>query len=120
MFDNPAMLVQKNVPLQPFNSFHIVAKAQALVCIRSESDVLALLADPEWAASPRLVLGGGSNIVLTGDVKALVLKVALSDRLQVVAEYEPREPVASAKKDRLFERPVFLLSSPRSGSTWST
>jgi hypothetical protein len=51
-------------------------------------------------------------------IQALVLKVALSDRLQVVAEYEPREPAASAsKQDRLFDRPVFLLSSPRSGST---
>lgn len=55
-------------------------------------------------------------------IQALVLKVALSDRLQVVAEYEPREPAAApaaaaAKKDRLFDRPVFLLSSPRSGST---
>jgi len=52
-------------------------------------------------------------------IEALVLKVALSDRQQVVAEYEPREPVAtvSDKADRVFDRPVFLLSSPRSGST---
>ena len=28
-------------------------------------------------------------------IQALVLKVALSDRLQVVAEYEPREPAAA-------------------------
>lgn len=80
MFDNPAMLVQKNVPLQPFNTFHIVAKAHALVRISSEADVRALLADPELAASPKFVLGGGSNIVLTGDVKALVLKVEVMGR----------------------------------------
>ena len=35
----------------------------------------ALLADPAWGDSPKFVLGGGSNIVLTGDVKPLVLKV---------------------------------------------
>jgi UDP-N-acetylmuramate dehydrogenase len=80
MFDNPAMLVQKNVPLQPFNTFHIVAKAHALVRIRGEADVQALLANPKWAASPKFVLGGGSNIVLTGDVKALVLKVEVMGR----------------------------------------
>ncbi len=80
MFDNPAMLVQKNVPLQPFNTFHIVAKAHALVRISGESDVQALLADPKWAASPKFVLGGGSNIVLTGDVKPLVLKVEVMGR----------------------------------------
>jgi len=80
MFANPAMLVQKNVPLQPFNTFHIVAKAHALVRIRGEADLQALLADPKWAASPKFVLGGGSNIVLTGDVKALVLKVEVMGR----------------------------------------
>ena len=71
------MLVEKNVPLQPFNTFHIVAKAQTLVRIASEADVLALLADPQWAAQPKFVLGGGSNVVLTGDVKPVVLKVEI-------------------------------------------
>ncbi|MBE0473817.1 UDP-N-acetylmuramate dehydrogenase [Rhodoferax sp.] len=69
------MLVEKNVPLQPFNTFHIVAKAHALVRIHDESDVRALLADPKWAGKSKFVLGGGSNIVLTGNVKPLVLKV---------------------------------------------
>jgi UDP-N-acetylmuramate dehydrogenase len=80
MFDNPAMLVQKNVSLQPFNTFHIVAKAHELVRISGESDVQALLAAPKWAAARKFVLGGGSNIVLTGDVKALVLKVEVMGR----------------------------------------
>ena len=71
------MLVEKNVPLQPFNTFHIVAKAQTLVRIASEAEVLALLANPEYAAQPKFVLGGGSNVVLTGDVKPVVLKVEI-------------------------------------------
>jgi UDP-N-acetylmuramate dehydrogenase len=74
------MLVQKNVPLQAFNTFHIVAKAHALVHIRDESDVKAVLADPVWANEPKFVLGGGSNIVFTGDVKPLVLKTELMGR----------------------------------------
>jgi len=74
------MLVQKNVPLQAFNTFHIVAKAQALACIRGESDVQDLLSDPNWSAAPKFVWGGGSNIVLTGDVKPLVLKVEIVGR----------------------------------------
>ena len=71
------MLVEKNVPLQPFNTFHIVAKAHALVRISREQDLQAVLADPELSALPKFVLGGGSNIVLTGDVKPLVLKVEI-------------------------------------------
>lgn len=67
-------------------------------------------------------------------IQALVLRVALSDRQQVASAYEPREvdasspaagaaaPVAGAPavhgaRDRLFDRPVFVLSPPRSGST---
>ena len=80
MVDNPAMLVEKNVPLQAFNTFHIVAKAHTLVRIAGKSDVHELLADPEWGAAPKFVLGGGSNIVLTGDVKPLVLKVEIMGR----------------------------------------
>ncbi|MDB5889506.1 MAG: UDP-N-acetylmuramate dehydrogenase, partial [Polaromonas sp.] len=71
------MLVEKNVPLQPFNTFGIVAKALTLVRLRSDADIDSLLADPELAAAPKLVLGGGSNIVITGDVKQLVLKVEI-------------------------------------------
>ena len=78
--DNPSMLVEKNVPLQPFNTFHIVARAHALARITSEADVRALLADPEWTNEPKFVLGGGSNVVLTGDVKPLVLKVDIGGR----------------------------------------
>jgi len=85
MVDNSAMLVQKNVPLQAYNSFHILAKANALAHITTETDVARLLADPEWAGEPKFVLGGGSNVVLTGDVKPLVLKVEIKGR-KLVAE----------------------------------
>ncbi len=71
------MLVEKNVSLQPFNSFGIVAKAFSLVRIDSQADITAMLQDPVLRAAPKFVLGGGSNIVLTGDVKPLVLKVEI-------------------------------------------
>ncbi len=71
------MLVEKNVPLQGLNTFHIVAKAHSLVRIASLQDLRELMADRDLNASPKFVLGGGSNIVLTGDVKQLVLKVEL-------------------------------------------
>lgn len=74
------MFVEQNVPLQPHNSFGIVAKARAMVRVRGEADVRALLADPDLGAIPKFVLGGGSNIVLTGDVKPLVLKVEIAGR----------------------------------------
>ena len=71
------MLVEKNVPLQPFNTFGIVAKALQLARITSDADVAAVLADPALRPARKFVLGGGSNIVLTGDVKPLTLKVEI-------------------------------------------
>jgi UDP-N-acetylmuramate dehydrogenase len=74
------MLVEKNVPLQPYNTFHIVAKAFSLVRVTEVTDLLEMLADAGLRKQPRFILGGGSNIVLTGDVRALVLKVELMGR----------------------------------------
>ena len=73
------MLVENNVALQPFNSFGIAARAQRFVHLRSEADLAALMTSPDWAA-PVFVLGGGSNLVITGDIKALVLKVDIPGR----------------------------------------
>jgi UDP-N-acetylmuramate dehydrogenase len=74
------MLVEKNVPLQPYNSFHIVAKAFSLVRVTQVTDLADVLADRDLASMPKFVLGGGSNIVLTGDVRPLVLKVEIKGR----------------------------------------
>ena len=74
------MLVENNVSLQPYNSFGIVARAQQLVRVRDSADLPALLAAPEWAATPRFVLGGGSNLVLTQDVDLCVLKIEIKGR----------------------------------------
>jgi UDP-N-acetylmuramate dehydrogenase len=79
------MIVEHNVPLQQHNSFGIVARAQHLARISGEADVAALLADAVWRDAPKFVLGGGSNIVLTGDVKPLVLKVEIKG-LRLVEE----------------------------------
>jgi UDP-N-acetylmuramate dehydrogenase len=80
------MLVENSVSLQPLNTFGIQAKASRLVRVRSVADVQALCRlHPEACRQSPLVLGGGSNIVLTGDVKQLVIKVEIMGR-RLVAE----------------------------------
>ena len=74
------MLVEKNVPLQPYNTFHIVAKAHTLVRIGSVEALREVIAHTELGPLPKFILGGGSNIVLTGDVKPLVLKMEILGR----------------------------------------
>ena len=80
------MLVENSVPLQPLNTFGIQARALRLVRVRSAADVQALCRlHPEACRQSPLVLGGGSNLVLTGDVKQLVIKVEITGR-RLVAE----------------------------------
>lgn len=79
------MVVEKNAPLQPCNTFGIAARAQTLVRVRSADDISAFLADKELSGSPVFVLGGGSNIILTGDVRPVVLKMEIKG-LRLVEE----------------------------------
>jgi len=104
------MLVEKNVPLQPYNSFGIVAKALSLVRIGSEADLAAVLADPALQAVPKFILGGGSNIVLTGDVKPLVLKVEIMGK-RLVSETAKTFIVEAGAGENWHELVVWTLAN---------
>ncbi|MDC8760929.1 UDP-N-acetylmuramate dehydrogenase [Janthinobacterium fluminis] len=73
---HPDLAIERNFPLVSLNTFGIDARAQYYVRVESLADLRAALADPALAALPRLLLGGGSNIVLTGDYAGLVLHMA--------------------------------------------
>ena len=68
--------IQHNVSLRAFNSFGIDAKASAYLRITDPAQLNAVRSDPALMALPRLVLGGGSNILLTRDFPGLVLHMA--------------------------------------------
>jgi UDP-N-acetylmuramate dehydrogenase len=55
------------VNLRPYNTFGLPAVAHTLVRMRSDADVRRVLDHPELGRAPKLVLGGGSNLVLTRD-----------------------------------------------------
>ena len=67
--------------LKSLNTFGLPALAQrARARARASADVRQVLDRPELGRAPKFVLGGGSNIVLTHDVSALVLKVEVTGR----------------------------------------
>ncbi|WP_426111189.1 UDP-N-acetylmuramate dehydrogenase [Massilia sp. PWRC2] len=74
---HPDLTIATDFPLQAWNTFGIAARAARYVRVTSVEVLRAALADPALAAMPRLLLGGGSNIVLTGDVKGVVLHMAI-------------------------------------------
>jgi UDP-N-acetylmuramate dehydrogenase len=66
-----------DVQLQPFNTFGIAARARRYLRVTDPAQLAAVAADPALAALPRLVLGGGSNLLFTRDeIDALVLHMA--------------------------------------------
>ncbi len=81
------MIVEQNISLKKYNTFGIEAKALRLIRLKSEEDLLAVLRDPELATAPKFILGGGSNIVITADVKPIVLKVEMLGK-RLVSEDE--------------------------------
>src|ERR1700739_4072886 len=77
---HPQPSVQLDFPLQSLNTFGIAERAQAYARVTSAEQLLGILAEPALAAMPRLVRGGGSSLLLTGDFAGLVLHIALQGR----------------------------------------
>ncbi|MFT7242299.1 MAG: UDP-N-acetylmuramate dehydrogenase [Cryomorphaceae bacterium] len=68
------MEILENASLKAFNTFGIAAKAAKMVRFSSAADLREIFSNEELSAMPRLVLGGGSNLLLTSDFEGLVLK----------------------------------------------
>jgi UDP-N-acetylmuramate dehydrogenase len=77
--------ISHDVSLQPFNTFGLAARARSYLRVTHPEQLARVAADPALRALPRLVLGGGSNLLLTRDVEALVLHMGLAGK-EVVGE----------------------------------
>ncbi len=76
--------MEENISLRPYNTFGIEAKARYFNRFSTKEDLTEMLDHPE-AKRQLLILGGGSNILLTGDVDGLVLKNEI-DGIELVRE----------------------------------
>ncbi|MFP0195234.1 UDP-N-acetylmuramate dehydrogenase [Pseudomonas sp. PHC1] len=94
-----SLQVQPQVSLKPFNTFGVDVRAQLFAEAHSDADVREALAYATSHNVPLLVIGGGSNLLLTADIPALVLRMASrgirvisDDGNRVVIEAEAGEP----------------------------
>lgn len=79
------MQIETNKSLKHLNSFGIDCSAKHYVSISSVSELKEILANKAYPN--RFILGGGSNMLLTQDIDALVIHVSLKG-IQVVREDE--------------------------------
>lgn len=67
------MKLLPHAPLNDLNTLGLAARADWLVTLEQPEEFAALRSDPRWAGLPRLVLGGGSNVLFTCDFAGLVV-----------------------------------------------
>lgn len=67
--------IQSHVSLKPYNTFGIHANARYWVEVNSEEDLQTVLQLSDYSNQPKLILGGGSNVLLCHDFDGLVVKI---------------------------------------------
>ena len=68
------MIFLENISLRKFNTFGIDANARKLCKISSKDDIHKLRKNNEFTNNKYLILGGGSNIMLTKNFDGLIVK----------------------------------------------
>ncbi|MEY4595564.1 MAG: hypothetical protein RIQ47_1974 [Bacteroidota bacterium] len=76
--------IRQHVSLKPYNTFGLSVNAEYFAEINSILELKAVLENPMLKELALLILGGGSNILFTKDVKGLVL----FDRIKVIEVVE--------------------------------
>ena len=71
------LTIQRDVSLLPYNTFQIDVKAKYFVEISTLEELQELFATDIFQQEKKLILGGGANVLFTGDVEGLVVKVGL-------------------------------------------
>jgi len=94
-----SLTLESNRSLKPFNTFAVDQCARFFASARSDEDVRDALVLAREHDLPLLPIGGGSNLLLTRDVSALVLHMASRGKRiveesaeQVLVEAEAGEP----------------------------
>jgi UDP-N-acetylmuramate dehydrogenase len=71
----PYLNIRENVSLHPFNTFHIESIARYFTEISTIEGLRELIATGALHENPLLLLGGGSNLLFTGNFKGIVVHI---------------------------------------------
>jgi len=81
----PGVSIERGVALRAYNTFGLPAVAHTLVRVASEADVRRVVDHPELGRAKKLILGAGSNLILSRDPDCVVVRVEIMGR-RVVAQ----------------------------------
>lgn len=108
------MLIETNVDLRPYNTFGLAAFAPTLIRIRSQEDLTDLIRQAGCDQGSVCVLGGGSNIVLSGRSPAVILKVEIAGR-RLVRENETEWIIEAGAGEKWQDLVAWTLSNGWAG-----
>jgi len=72
------MEIHSNFSLKNYNTFGIEAKAKQFIAVHNVDELRAVLAQNKY--KKKFILGGGSNMLLTKDIEALVIHIDLKGK----------------------------------------
>ncbi len=72
------MHIQHDISLKPYNTFGIDVKAKHFISVKSVEDLKSIFSSEEFPQ--KFILGGGSNMLLTKDIDALVIHLNLKGK----------------------------------------
>jgi len=76
----------EDISLKPYNTFGIDVRARYFAEALSEEDIIVLAGNLREDYHPLLILGGGSNILFTGDFPGTVMKISTKGILTLKEE----------------------------------
>jgi len=106
--------ISHNEPLKPFNTFGIDVSAHLFCEINSEIQLSEFLADKELLRQPLLLLGGGSNILFTGNVAGIVLKICIKGK-EIISQSDDTALVRASAGENWDEFVAWTLEQGYSG-----
>jgi len=106
------MEIQHDFSLKKYNTFGIEAKAKQFVAVHSTDELQAIL--QQHPNDKKFILGGGSNMLLTKDIDALVIHVDLKGK-KVIAEDDDFATVEAQAGENWHEFVVWTIEQDFGG-----
>jgi len=81
------MKIHQNYSLKKHNTFGLDVSCKNYAEVGNENEIKQLLSEASFKNSPKLIIGGGSNILFTKDFDGLVIN-QISNKINIVSEDE--------------------------------
>ncbi len=107
-------MIQENISLKNLNTFGIDAKTHYFCEVNTLADIQTILCAQHWRDVPKLVLGEGSNILLTQDFPGLVMKMQIPG-IQVIRENEDHVWINAGAGESWHNLVLFCLENQYAG-----